>query len=238
MIEKVAKAYLVEIENYTTDVSQKEEGTNKLEVHFNPQTLKLKFANNNTGGDQPNGASAQNTGNLTSELSVELLFDTTEPKKNGDGEEQSQDVRELTKKVAHFIMPKEGDTKNAPPRTRFQWGSLIFEGVANALEETLEYFSADGVPMRATLSLTLKSDNIVFLIDKIKGTGRSGSTPSEGTGITSPLQSARPGDSVTSLAGRTGLSANWKDIAAANDIDDPLRLEAGALLNLKAKAGN
>ncbi|MCB8983624.1 MAG: LysM peptidoglycan-binding domain-containing protein [Ardenticatenaceae bacterium] len=229
MIEKVAKAYLIEIENYTTDVSQKEEGnqSTKVEVHFNPQTLKLKFANQNTGGDQPNGASAQNVGNLTSDLTVELLFDTTET---------GSDVRELTKKVAYFIMPKE-EGNRTPPRTRFQWGSLVFEGIADALEETLDYFSAEGVPMRATLSLTLKSDNIVFLIDKLKGNGRSPSAPTPGTGITTPLQSARPGDSITSLAGRAGLSANWKAIAAANNIDDPLRLQAGALVNLKAKTG-
>ncbi len=230
MIEQVAKAYLIEIENYTTDVNQKEEGNKetKVEVHFNPQTLKLKFANQNTGGDQPNGASAQNVGNLTSDLSVELLFDTTE---------EGSDVRELTKKVAYFIMPKE-EGNRTPPRTRFQWGSLVFEGIADALEETLDYFSAEGVPMRATLSLTLKSDNIVFLIDKIKGNGRSPAQPGEGTGTTTPLQAARPGDSITSMAGRAGLSANWKAIAAANNIDDPLRLEAGALLNLKVKGGS
>lgn len=230
MIEQVAKAYLIEIENYTTDVNQKAEGDKKtkVEVHFNPQTLKLKFANQNAGGDQPNGASAQNVGNLTSDLSVELLFDTTE---------EGSDVRELTKKVAYFIMPKEGEANRTPPRTRFQWGSLVFEGIADALEETLDYFSAEGVPLRATLSLTLKSDNIVFLIDKIQGNGRSPATPAEGIGATTPLQSARPGDSVTSLAGRAGLSANWKAIAAANNIDDPLRLPAGALLNLKARGG-
>jgi len=228
MIEEVAKAYLIEIENYATNAEQKEEGKidTKLEVQFNPQTLKLKFANQNSGGEQPNGASAQNVGNLTSTLSVELLFDTTE-----DG----SDVREKTKKAAYFIMPKEGETNRTPPRTRFQWGSLIFEGVANELNETLDYFSAEGVPMRATLSLTLKSDNIVFLIDKIKGNGRSPSNAATGTGVTAPLQSARPGDSITSMAGRMGNSANWKAIAEANNIDDPLRVKAGTLLDLKPK---
>ncbi len=228
MIEEVAKAYLIEIEEYSTSLEDKQEGNSdtKLEVQFNPQTLKLKFANQNSGGEQPNGATAQNVGNLTSSLSVELLFDTTE---------SGSDVREKTKKVAYFMMPKEGEENRTPPRTRFQWGSLVFEGVTNELEETLDYFSAEGVPMRATLSLTLKSDNIVFLIDKIKGNGRSGSKSKEGTGITKPLQTARPGDSLTSMAGRIGKSANWKAIAEANNIDDPLRMTAGTLLDLNAK---
>ncbi|MCI0576990.1 MAG: LysM peptidoglycan-binding domain-containing protein [Chloroflexi bacterium] len=228
MIEQVAKAYLVEIENYTTDVTQKEEGTHKVEVQFNPETLKLSFANQNTGGDQPNGGSAQNVGNLTSQLSVDLLFDTTE-----DG----SDVREKTKEVARFMMPKEGDTNRTPPRTRFQWGTFIFEGIIDGLGETLEYFSAEGVPMRAAISLTIKSDNIVFLIDKIKGAGRRRPAPAEGIGATSPLNAARPGDSLQRLAGRAGLSADWKAIAGANGIDDPLRLPAGALINLNVRRG-
>jgi hypothetical protein len=220
---KIEKAYLVEIESYTSDVSQKEEGSNKVEVQFNPETLQLTYNNQNTGGDQPNGSSAQNVGNLTSKLSLELLFDTTEA---GD------DVRRHTEKIAYFLMPKD-DANRTPPRTRFQWGSFIFEGIIDSLNETLDYFSEEGVPMRATLSLELKSDNIVFLIDKLQGNGRRGSGSSEGTGVTTPLRPARPGDSVQRLAGRAGNSADWKTIAAANNIDDPLRLAAGTLLNLK-----
>jgi hypothetical protein len=218
---KVEKAYLVEIENYTTDVSQKEEGSNKVEVQFNPETLQLTHTNQNSGGDQPNGSSAQNVGNLTSKLSLELLFDTTE---NGD------DVRRQTEKVAYFLMPKE-DANRTPPRTRFQWGSFIFEGIIDSLRETLDYFSEEGVPMRATLSLEIQSDNIVFLIDKLQGSGQGAG--GEGSGVTTPLQTARPGDSVQALAGRAGRSADWKKIAEANNIDDPLRLPVGALLNLK-----
>jgi hypothetical protein len=228
MVEQVTKAYLIEIQHYTTDITQKEEGTNRVEVQFNPETLKLSFSNRNTGGDQPNAGSSQHMGPLTSQLSLELLFDTTEA---------GSDVREKTRQVARFIIPRVGPgqqgSNRTPPRTRFQWGTFLFEGIVQGMEETLDYFSAEGVPMRATISLTIKSDHVVFLIDQIRGGVRAGLSI-EGVGITSPLNLARPGDSLQRLAGRAGQSANWKAIASANGIDDPLRLPPGALVNLNA----
>ena len=50
------------------------------------------------------------------------------------------------------------------------------------------------------------------------------------------MDAARPGDSIASMAARIGASADWKGIASANGIDDPLRLEAGARINLNVKA--
>jgi hypothetical protein len=239
MVEKVIKAHLVEIENFTTDVSQKEEGTNKLEVHFNPETLKVTYANQNTGGEQPNGASSQNVGNLTSKLSVELLFDTTTSETANDTAQES-DVRALTKRVVQFLKPKENGNSNsedqaerAPPRTRFQWGSFIFEGVVDSVNETLEYFSAEGMPLRASVSLSMKSDNAAILIDKLQSNRNGSNRVPGGTGQTTPLSQTRPGDTLQRLAGRAGRSADWKSIAAANGIDDPLRPSTGSLLNLK-----
>ena len=36
---------------------------------------------------------------------------------------------------------------------RFEWGSFIFQGVVDSMDETLDYFSEEGVPLRATVSL-------------------------------------------------------------------------------------
>jgi Contractile injection system tube protein len=38
---------------------------------------------------------------------------------------------------------------------RLAWGTFQFDGHVEALEETLEAFSADGRPLRATLALSL-----------------------------------------------------------------------------------
>jgi hypothetical protein len=231
----VAKARLVEIKwDAKQKQAEKVSGGKNVEVQFNPQTLKLSFANENKGGDQPAGGSKQFVGNGTSKLSVELVFDTTE-----ETREDRRDVRRRTEEVAYFLLAKEQTNKNnkrVPPGISFEWGSFIFRGVVDAMEETLEYFSEEGIPLRATVSLSLSRQDIEFLFGEAGKAG--GGTPGVGAGSgapgTTPLEQARPGDSVQRMAGRNGNSSAWKAIAAANNIDDPLRLSAGALLNMNA----
>jgi hypothetical protein len=226
-----AKARLVPIK--WKDKQQSAEplpGAEPVEVQFNPQSLKLSFANENKGGDQPGGSSKQFVGSGTSKMSVELLFDTTVT---------GADVRKQSQKVAFFIQaqPDPNDkNKRVPPGISFEWGSFIFRGVVDSMEETLDYFSEEGVPLRATISLNISRQEIEFLF----GTpGQSqGQSPGPGAGLpgTAPLQAPRPGDSMQSMAGRNGRSGDWKAIAEANGIDDPLRLNPGALINVNVEA--
>jgi len=222
---KITKAEIVEIQEFSQGGALSQAGDKKVTVQFNPQSLKVALSNQNSGGDQPGGSSRQFVGSGSSKLTVELIFDTSD-----DG----SDVRAKTQQVAYFVMAKEqadAENRRTPPRMRFQWGSFIFEGVIDSMDETLEYFSEEGVPLRASVSLGMSRDDIVFLF----GSARSGGA-GKATGATSPLDAARPGDSIASMAARIGASADWKGIASANGIDDPLRLEAGARINLNAKA--
>ncbi|HEY0173715.1 MAG TPA: hypothetical protein VGB98_22065 [Pyrinomonadaceae bacterium] len=194
-----------------------------VDVQFNPQTLKVSFSNKNSGGDQPGGSSKQFVGSGTTKLSVELLFDTT-----ADG----TDVRVNTEKVAFYIRADAGSgsgsgSNRVPPGVQFEWGSFIFRGTVDSMEETLEYFSEEGVPLRANISLSISRQEIEFL------PGEQG----EGGGAGVPLETAQFRDSIQGLAGRNGKSGDWKGIAAANNIDDPLRLSAGALINVNAGVG-
>lgn len=194
-----------------------------VDVQFNPQTLKVSFSNKNAGGDQPGGSSKQFVGSGTTKLSVELLFDTT-----ADG----TDVRVNTEKVAFYIKADTGSgsgsgSNRVPPGVQFEWGSFIFRGTIESMDETLEYFSEEGVPLRAVISLSISRQEIEFL------PGEQG----EGGGGGVPLETAQFRDSIQGLAGRNGKSGDWKGIAAANNIDDPLRLSAGALINVNAGVG-
>jgi len=209
---------------------------NDVSVQFNPQTLKVSFSNQNRGGDQPGGSSRQFVGSGTSRLDVELLFDTT-----ADG----SDVRKATEKIAFFIKakPDQNDRNNrrVPPVLSFEWGTFIFRGNVESIGETLDYFSEEGVPLRATISLNISRQEIEFVFGQPGqggggGSGGAGGAPGQATGATSPLAAARPGDNLQSLAARNGSSADWKAIAAANNIDDPLRLNAGALIDINAGA--
>jgi hypothetical protein len=240
----LAKARLVEITAYipreqeSSEVPASADGAG-IAAHFNPQTLKVSINSNNQGGNQPGGGSGkQFVGSGTSSLQVELLFDTTVERA---GTARSSDVRRITEKLAKFIVPKEQPNdptnRHAPPLARFEWGSFIFEGVIDQLDETLDYFSEEGVPLRATVALKMSRDDIAFTFAKVKSASAGAAAPgAPGTGGQQPVSEARPGESVQDMAARNGQPGDWKAIAAANGIDDPLRLQAGALVNLNAGA--
>jgi hypothetical protein len=190
-----------------------------VKAHFNPQSLRVTYQNQSAGGEQPGGSSRQRTGHATTKLAVELLFDTTA---NGT------DVRELSDCVAFFIRPDEeagsgSNSNRVPPAVLFAWGSFLFPGVMDSMDETLDYFSENGVPLRATISLSITRQSL-------KVTRGSGTAGGGGT----PLEQPDFRDTVQAVAARNGKPEDWKHIAAANNIDDPLRLKPGSLINVNA----
>lgn len=217
----LAKAKLVEIRwRGRPPEAESVPGGKEITVQFNPETLKLTFANEDNSGARSHPR--QSTGSGTSTLAVQLLFDTT-----ADG----SDVRANTKNIAYFIMAARG---RAQPGLSFEWGTLIFRGVVKSLDETLDYFSEEGVPLRATIALSIARPKIEF-IDPRPGAGQAAASgPAPATGATTPLEPARTNDNVQSLAGRNGNSSDWRSIASANNVDDPLRLPPGALIDMNA----
>ena len=230
---KLAHAQFIELD---ADFTAEKPGGKKVAVQFNPESLKVTFANQLVqpeGGDQAAGSSGrQFVGAGTTKLALTLWFDvtamTTSP---------FDDVRRLTTEVIHFMTPAPipgDDKKLVPPATRFSWGNFLFDGIVEGLEETLEYFSPEGKPLRAQMSLTLGQQKI--LVTQFKGDGR---LPTPGQ---APLAPARDGDSLQQMAGRGGLSLSvsvggsaWKATATANGIEDPLRLQRGQLIDVAAK---
>jgi phage tail-like protein len=87
-------------------------------------------------------------------LDLRLTFDVDAPQPAR--RRAPDDVRRLTEKVAYFAIPRptRGDA-TARRAVRLAWGTFRFDGHVDALEETLEAFSPDGRPLRATLALSL-----------------------------------------------------------------------------------
>ena len=225
----LAKARLIEL---TEDFSRELPGGKAVNVQFNPDSMKVSFANQIVqpqGGDQAAGnAGRQFVGAGTTKLAMTLWFDVT-----AMGEAPLDDVRRLTADVVHFITPKPSTsdaTKLAPPGLRFSWGSFLFDGMVESLEETLEFFSPAGKPLRAQMALTVSQQKI--LVARFTGDGRQGRRPGQ-----HPFTPARAGDSVAGLAAAQGKGADWQAIAAANGIEDPLRLNPGALIDLDLGVG-
>lgn len=223
----LCKAKLIELQE---DLETPLDGGKKIDVQFNPDSLKVTYANEvkqPEGGDQAAGtAGRQFVGAGTTKLALTLWFDVTSMTEN-----PVDDVRRLTKDVIFFMTPKESDdpTKFTPPGTCFQWGSFIFNGMVEAMEETLEFFSPDGKPLRASMSLTLSQQKI--LVSKFDTANTAKARAGQ-----RPFASAKQGDSLQNMAGAAGKGGDWQSIASANGIEDPLRLSAGAMIDLNAGA--
>jgi hypothetical protein len=213
----------------------------KETVQFNPESLKVSFANQLVqppgSGDQRGNAARQFVGSATTKLALTLWFDVGSPQ---TGNERVDDVRKLTERIAYFIKPQavRGKKERLPPAVRFLWGTFQFDGVMDSLEETIEYFSSDGKPLRASLALSISQQDFQFGFgDARKGgpqTGAPAAAPA--TPGTTPLALAPAGSSVQGIADAAGKGADWQSIAAANGIENPRALAAGAILDLDLRA--
>jgi Contractile injection system tube protein len=223
------KARLMELKE---DLKTEVKGENDIDVQFNPDSLKVTFSNQVVqpeSGDQASGtAGMQFVGKGSTKLALTLWFDVT-----AETKEPLDDVRRLTKKVSYFMTtkPSERDaSKEVPPGVRFIWGNFMFDGMVEGIEESLEFFSPEGKPLRASLSLTLVQQKI--LVSDFKNPNTAGKRVGQ-----QPFQSAKQGDSVQNMAGGAGKGGDWQSIASANGIEDPLRLAPGQLLDLNAGVG-
>jgi hypothetical protein len=123
-----------------------------ITVQFNPTSLKIQRQNNiDAGGLTINTERRQNPSLRPATLSFDLEFDTAEGDKSGN----PVDVRTLTMQLRQFIQPPKGKPADPPPRVLFLWGTLTFAGMVTQLTEDLDYFSRDGMALRAKLSITI-----------------------------------------------------------------------------------
>jgi hypothetical protein len=221
----LTKAYLIEL---SQDFKKAKDGGHKVEVQFNPESLKVTYANQLVqpqGGDQASGnAGRQFVGAGTTKLALQLWFDVTAMQANA-----VDDVRRLTREVVYFMTPQKSQAdpkKLAPPGLLFAWGSFQFEGIVEGMEETIEFFSPEGKALRASVTLTLSQQKI--LETTFEGDGKIKSLPGQ-----KPLNTVKYRDSVQGMAAKSG-KGDWQSIAAANGIEDPLRLAAGQMIDLNA----
>lgn len=239
---EVTKPEKAELRELDADFEKEVNQDKRTRVQFNPETLKVSFANQiKDGSDQSGPSPRQFVGAGTTKLSLQIWFDITVPQP--DDHPAVDDVRKLTQRVAYFITPRQdpSDPKQfIPPAVRFIWGSFQFDGMMDSLEESLEFFSNDGRPLRASINLSLSQQRIQkFVIrptTKQAGSGGGGlALPSPGT---SPLTPAVANSNFPNLAASLGRGDNWQGIAAANGIENPRILAPGQLINMNISVSN
>ncbi len=232
----LAKARLIELDE---KFENPKSGGKNVPVQFNPETLKITYANQLVepkGGDKAAGnAGRQFVGAGTTKLALQLWFDVTAMEESTDEQSTGEkgivdDVRRLTQHIVFFMTPRASDADPAslaPPGVRFEWGTFAFDGMVEAMEESIEFFSPEGKPLRASMSLTLSKQKILAR-DSSKDGANLPARPGH-----KPLKVAKQGDSVQSMAGASGKS-DWQSIASANGIEDPLRIAPGQFIDLHA----
>lgn len=199
-------------------------------VHFNPQSLEYVITNTlkNTGSGS---ASKQYVSKSTGKLTMDLVFDTTDT---------GEDVRLHTVRVAQLMEPDEDD--KTPPVVEFEWGLYTFSGMVENYKETLDFFSIDGVPLRAAVKLTMASQDQVFeggSAERRAATGGSlaGRTGGGGGGGQESMQTPAPGADdgwgLARIAAQAGNPGAARELAALNNIEN-MRFPETGRLELKA----
>ncbi|HEX2123114.1 MAG TPA: peptidoglycan-binding protein [Thermoanaerobaculia bacterium] len=249
--QKIAKAELQELD---TAFANQINPLKATKVQFNPDSLKVAFANQiqqpQGGGDQSGAQAQQFVGAGSTKLTATLWFDVTHEL----GElPETMDVRTLTQRVAYFITPKgepeNQPTKWIPPAVRFLWGTFQFDGIMESMEESLELFSAEGRPLRASVAITLTQQKITTFAFNDKNVAQppgfkraAGTTPQTQATENSNLQSmaaAQPGGGNSGSSSSSGGSGggggrDWQSVASANGIENPRLLEPGQFIDFQA----
>jgi hypothetical protein len=138
-------------------------------VQFNPTTLSYAIQNT-LKPPTPNAKPAQYVAQATAKLEFDLVFDSTH---NG------QDVRHETSRIKKFLIAGEHATPKAaaPPVVVFLWGAFSFRGFIESMRESMDFFSADGVPLRSSVKLSMTAENADAIFTKEKFEGKSGVDP-------------------------------------------------------------
>lgn len=184
----------------------------RCEAQINPKELEYSKSvgwaeQPGTGRDFPD---LQFTAGKAVTISVELMF---------DGYEKNKDVRPQTDTLYKMALRDEG--LHRPPKVQVEWGGPIlpggFKGVVESVKVRYTMFSKSGTPVRAVATVGLKQADDV---------GVSGNSPD-----IAKQRIVRRGETLQSIAESEYMDAGeWRRIAEANNIDDPLNLDPGTKL--------
>lgn len=206
--------------------------------HFVPEKLTLRKtaqwnAQTRVGSsiDRPNF-----TRSMAGTLRIMLWLDATEvPGRDVQGD--AERLLKLMKPKTSLSNGAQGggqskSTQHRPPTCTFHWGAtLSFECVLSNVTVTFLLFDNSGRPLRATADCTftqVKADDDFGFQNPTSG-GRTGER----------IHRLTPRETLDQVAynafGKTSL---WRELAAFNGIDDPLRLQAGDSILLPPSAND
>ncbi|MGE5372253.1 MAG: CIS tube protein [Solirubrobacterales bacterium] len=188
-------------------------GPETIEVLFNPNEYAIEGGNQYAWQKTP-GLSiplAQFISGEASTLTMDLFFDTYDVR---------SDVRTHTKKIAG-LLDVDSDL-HAPPLCKFVWGSFSFQGLVERVTQRYTMFLETGIPVRAVTNVCFRAWQSIA--DQFKNIPRQSADRTK-------EKTLKMGEQLWMIAAHEyedpGL---WKQIARANQIDNPRLIAAGQRL--------
>ncbi|MGB7922048.1 MAG: hypothetical protein WCF57_02260, partial [Pyrinomonadaceae bacterium] len=186
----------------------------EIEVQFNPTTLKLQINNTTEGGQSQGRQARQFIGSSSTTLTLDLVFDTAD-----EGTTDSpRNVREKTALVEKFVLPQgTGEEKQAPPKVRFHWGTLILDGIIDSITIDFDLFAANGTPLRAKVGISIQEQNSKYQFLK------SGAGANKAGNVSAP---GAAGSASLGASASLGVSASF-GVSASLGISGSVGVSAG-----------
>lgn len=189
------------------------------------------------------------SGGGTTFLTINLLFDVNLP----DAPPHSHDVRDLTGALWQLSENTIADgSRKTPALTRLIWGKAFnFPGVIKEISERLEYFTAEGVPQRSFIRLRMQrvAEDYEDLVggalappplpeDLNLAPPTLGEDTLSHVAIGAEASPDAPGEveRLDQLAfDYYGSPTEWRLLAWLNNIDNPLQLTLGTVLQVPSE---
>lgn len=193
---------------------------NTIPVLFNPAEYNISRSVNYAKLDIPGTDSPimQFINGGETSLDLTLHFDT-----------QNDYIRKTSDDVRVYIQPIMSalwiDGKlHAPPKAAFSWGGCFFKGIITDAKQSFTMFLPSGIPIRARLELTFKSNE-----DTI---GARKGSPFESPNRTKARRMEKGAQLWRIAEAEYGQPKYWRVIADFNKLYNPRRLPVGKLLQL------
>lgn len=201
---------------------------------FNPKELSVEKSNQFAEINIPGLASPifQFVRGNARTVTLDLFFDTYE---------EGVDVRFFTDRITGWdagsmfsnlpgatkgLMDIDSDL-HAPPICLFVWGAFVFQCIIERVSKRFTMFLSEGIPVRATLNVTLKEYREVDI--QIKEIDLHSSDITK-------RYIVKSSDSIWSIAAKEyGNPSDWRLIAKANKIENPIALLPGQEIIIPAK---
>ena len=215
---KLSHAYLI-LSEPSLDGSLDKPGPQFGLIHFqfNPKELSLgkaaSWARQTAKGNKKAGA-PQYLGAMPSKITLEMFFDASG--------KQDDSVVKRVQQLFDCCAPTPASVqagKGSPPWVMFRWGQHTeFHAYVASVQAKYTLFTAAGIPIRATCSVTL---------EEIAGDPPK-QNPTSGGLVPRRVHVLVEGDTLAGIAYKEyGNASLWRAVAIVNRIDDPMRLRPG-----------